>query len=220
MLTFSFLLLCCGLLVSAQEKHVRVSAVHHKREAGSCEQNYGEGSQLCGGEGSTFCFNPKIGQSCCAADNGFCDSGKYCAPVAGYCCLEGEDLETCARNAGFTLPGSASVSNMTAEPHVVANVTTVAGPTITVLPFLKESSTLTPKIVDIQNNSCSFVTPANANTPVPVPTLISHTNTTTPSTIQVSSAVKRAGISTGSVTLLSLLSILAVVLLDLVISPR
>ncbi|KAK6948659.1 hypothetical protein Daesc_010429 [Daldinia eschscholtzii] len=194
MLTFSFLLLCCGLLVSAQEKHVRVSAVHHKREAGSCEQNYGEGSQLCGGEGSTFCFNPKIGQ--------------------------GEDLETCARNAGFTLPGSASVSNMTAEPHVVANVTTVAGPTITVLPFLKESSTPIPKIVDIQNNSCSFVTPANVNTPVPVPTLISHTNTTTPSTIQVSSAVKRAGISTGSVTLLSLLSILAVVLLDLVISPR
>ncbi|KAI1468895.1 uncharacterized protein F4812DRAFT_458421 [Daldinia caldariorum] len=218
MLTFSLLLLCCGLLVSAQEKHVRISVVHHKREAVTCEQNYGEGSQSCGGEGSTYCFNPKIGQSCCAADNGFCDSGKYCAPVAGYCCLEGEDLETCARNAGFTLPGSAS--NTTAGPQVVANVTTIAGPTITVLPFLKESATPVPKKVDVQNNSCSFATPANVNKPVPVPTLISHTNATAPLTVQVSSAIKRAEISTGPMTLLSLLSILAIVLLELVISPR
>ncbi|KAF3063793.1 hypothetical protein GL218_01911 [Daldinia childiae] len=63
MLTFSLLLLCCGLLASAQEKHAGTSVVHHKRETGTCEQTYGEGSQPCGGGGgSTYCFNPKIGQ--------------------------------------------------------------------------------------------------------------------------------------------------------------
>lgn len=62
MLTFSLLLLCCGLLVSAQEKHAGTSVVRHKRETGTCEQTYGEGSQSCGGSGSTYCFNPKIGQ--------------------------------------------------------------------------------------------------------------------------------------------------------------
>ncbi|KAI1645712.1 uncharacterized protein F4817DRAFT_167550 [Daldinia loculata] len=218
MLTFSLLLLCCGLLVSAQEKHAGTSVVRHKRETGTCEQTYGEGSQSCGGSGSTYCFNPKIGQSCCSADKGFCDSGKYCAPVAGYCCLEGEDLETCARNAGFTLPSSAS--NMSADPHTVANATTVARPTLTVLPFLKESPAPTPMMVDIQNNSCSFATHANLNTPIPVPTFISHTNATLHPPVQVSSAVKRAETSTGLVALLSLLSILAVFLLDLVTSPR
>ncbi|KAI0848892.1 hypothetical protein F5Y00DRAFT_262047 [Daldinia vernicosa] len=219
MLAFSLLLLCCGLLVSAQEKHAGISVVqHHKRETGTCEQTYGEGSQSCGGSGSTFCFNPKIGQSCCSTDNGFCDSGKYCAPVAGYCCLEGEDLETCARNAGFILPGSAS--NMSAGPYAVTNATTVAGPTLTILPFLKESPAPTPTIVDFRNNSCSFATHANLNTPVPVPTLTSHTNATASPPVQVSSAVKRAETSTGLVALLSLMTIFVVVLLDLVTGLR
>ncbi|KAI8961863.1 hypothetical protein F5Y11DRAFT_348074 [Daldinia sp. FL1419] len=190
MLTFPFLLLCCGLLVSAQEKYARVSATHHERDTVSC------------------------------ADNGFCDSGKYCAPVAGYCCLEGEDLETCARNAGFTLPGSAPNAS-SAVPQEKVNVTTVASPTLTVLPFLKESPKPTPIEVDIQNSSCSFNTPSNLNKPIPVPTtVISHTNKTTSPAVQVSLGVKRAESSTGSITLLSLMSVLAVVLLDLVISPR
>ncbi|KAI0116833.1 hypothetical protein F4814DRAFT_263188 [Daldinia grandis] len=216
--TFLLLLLSCGLLVSAQEKHASIPIMHHKRETGTCEQTYGESSQSCGGSGSTYCFNPKMGQSCCSTDNGFCDSGKYCAPVAGYCCLEGEDLETCARNAGFTLPNSAS--NMSADPHAVANATNVAGPTLTVLPFLKQSPAPTPMTVDIQNGSCSFATHANLNTPVPVPTIISHTNPTAPPPVQVSLAVKRAENSTGLVALVSLLSILVVVLLDFVTGPR
>lgn len=45
-------------------------------------------------------------QSCCQTDFGFCGAGTYCAPVAGFCCLDGEDLVTCATKGGFTLPAS------------------------------------------------------------------------------------------------------------------
>ncbi|CAK7208203.1 hypothetical protein SBRCBS47491_000012 [Sporothrix bragantina] len=68
-----------------------------------------------------MCYNPSIGQSCCA-DNGYCDRGQYCAPVAGYCCLDSEDLQTCATNAGFQLPPSALPANAS---------TSVGGPTAT-----------------------------------------------------------------------------------------
>ncbi|KAK3986690.1 hypothetical protein QBC44DRAFT_332843 [Cladorrhinum sp. PSN332] len=71
----------------------------------SCEETYGEDWAVCGDANSSrFCFNPVMGQSCCAVDNGFCEEGTWCAPVAGYCCLDSEDLETCASNAGFELP--------------------------------------------------------------------------------------------------------------------
>ncbi|KAK4202432.1 hypothetical protein QBC40DRAFT_294700 [Triangularia verruculosa] len=77
----------------------------------SCERTYGPGWETCGDEmSSRFCYSPEQGQSCCAVDNGYCEKGTWCAPVAGYCCLDGEDLETCARNAGFELPGSESSS--------------------------------------------------------------------------------------------------------------
>jgi hypothetical protein len=33
-----------------------------KRQLLSCEQTYGRGSINCGGSGSTFCFNPSLGQ--------------------------------------------------------------------------------------------------------------------------------------------------------------
>ncbi|KAK0747906.1 hypothetical protein B0T21DRAFT_253930, partial [Apiosordaria backusii] len=71
----------------------------------SCERTYGAGWETCGGESSRFCFSPELGQSCCAVDYGYCERGTWCAPVAGYCCLDSEDLETCARNAGFEIPG-------------------------------------------------------------------------------------------------------------------
>ncbi|KAK3341149.1 hypothetical protein B0T25DRAFT_332224 [Lasiosphaeria hispida] len=98
-----------------------------RRHFMSCEETYGQGWNPCGNEvrrlracgmahnswcadvsvskqNSTFCYNPNHGQSCCKVDNGYCDAGTHCAPVAGYCCIDGEDLETCAKNAGFELP--------------------------------------------------------------------------------------------------------------------
>ncbi|KAK0731204.1 hypothetical protein B0H67DRAFT_63749 [Lasiosphaeris hirsuta] len=75
-----------------------------KRQFMSCEETYGQGWIPCGNENSTFCYGPNHGQSCCDVDNGYCDAGTHCAPVAGYCCIDGEDLEICAKNAGFELP--------------------------------------------------------------------------------------------------------------------
>ncbi|KAK0746268.1 hypothetical protein B0T18DRAFT_147556 [Schizothecium vesticola] len=72
----------------------------------SCEETYGGGWAPCGDEQSSkFCYSPLLGQSCCTTDNGYCDVGTYCAPMAGHCCIDGEELATCASNAGFQLPG-------------------------------------------------------------------------------------------------------------------
>ncbi|KAK8049740.1 hypothetical protein PG994_011470 [Apiospora phragmitis] len=97
-------------LVFAMEKYSPLPNVTlHQRQVTSCEETYGAGAQFCGGDSSRFCFQPNLGQTCCP-DNGYCDKGFYCAPVANYCCAEGEDLETCARNAGFVLPASLACS--------------------------------------------------------------------------------------------------------------
>ncbi|KAI1213891.1 uncharacterized protein F4807DRAFT_204328 [Annulohypoxylon truncatum] len=206
MFVLSLMLLAwLGLFALAQEKHghVRVSVVH-KRETVTCEEMYGNGSQTCGGPDSTYCFNPTSGQSCCAADNGFCDAGKYCAPVGGYCCFEGEDLETCAKNAGFTLP--ASISN---SSSMGANA--IAGsPTVT--PFLKESSV--PATVDIEN--CGSPEPAEAiakNSTTSAPTTTApHTNATTPtSLVEVSFARRRADPIGGRIVMVGIVSLLTLI---------
>ncbi|KAI1374131.1 hypothetical protein F4677DRAFT_180339 [Hypoxylon crocopeplum] len=205
MLAFLLLMLpWCGFAFVEQEKYAQLP-ITHKRQMPNCDQTYGEGSQQCGGAESSYCFNPTIGQSCCPTDNGFCDAGKYCAPVAGYCCQEGEDLATCAQNAGFVLPGSAPNASTTGSP-AMADSTTVAGPTVTVVPF-QESSV--PTAQGVQNGGCSFGNAAVANTTTSVPTFISNananTNTSTmvpSSLVQVSLAAKRANFLAGAVTIL------------------
>ncbi|KAI1447692.1 hypothetical protein F5Y02DRAFT_351573 [Annulohypoxylon stygium] len=205
MFVVSFMLLAWfGLFAFAQEKpaHVRVSVVH-KREAMTCSEMYGKGSETCGGPDSTYCFNSSSGQSCCAADNGFCDAGKYCAPVGGYCCFEGEDLETCAKNAGFTLP--ASISNSSS-----AGTNAIAG-SPTVSPFLKGSSV--PTSVDIEN--CGEPKPAEAiaNSTATVPTTTAHTNTTTPTAlVQVSFARRRADPMAGPMVMGGIISLLTIII--------
>ncbi|KAK0657479.1 hypothetical protein B0T16DRAFT_61103 [Cercophora newfieldiana] len=92
-------------LVGAEQKRVGDIPPHVlQRQFMSCEQTYGENWIPCGDERSPFCYSPTLGQSCCDTENGYCDAGTHCAPVAGHCCLDGEDLASCARNAGFRLP--------------------------------------------------------------------------------------------------------------------
>ncbi|KAH8675704.1 hypothetical protein BX600DRAFT_432264 [Xylariales sp. PMI_506] len=99
-----------GLATLARESYAPlISGQIQGRQLLTCNQTFGVGSEMCGGAGSTFCYNPSQGQTCCP-DFGYCDQGSYCAPVAGYCCAEGEDLPTCAQNAGFTLPASLASS--------------------------------------------------------------------------------------------------------------
>ncbi|KAH8890812.1 hypothetical protein GQ53DRAFT_158361 [Thozetella sp. PMI_491] len=73
------------------------------RQWKSCEETDGPESIRCGGRDSAFCYNPSHGQSCCEIDHGYCEKGRSCAPVAGYCCIEGEDPETCAKHSGFSV---------------------------------------------------------------------------------------------------------------------
>ncbi|KAI1779508.1 hypothetical protein F4818DRAFT_436814 [Hypoxylon cercidicola] len=241
MLALSLLLLpLCGLPVSARGIFARDSLLRYKRQTATCESTYGAGSEPCGGDGdaSGFCFSPNQGQSCCAIDSGFCDAGRYCAPVAGFCCLEGEDLETCAKNAGFELP--ISVSNATVRATYPAalqtpEVTTIPGPTKTIIPILKQSSSAmaTATAIVMQNVTCEFATSANsmmmpvAATPsilsastvptltVPttaavqsVPTAISNTNGTSPShpLVEVSFAVRRACTSVGLMRMVAVIA--------------
>ncbi|KAI1163252.1 hypothetical protein F5B18DRAFT_323080 [Nemania serpens] len=140
---FSVLLLLptFGLLVQATESYARVSASSRKRQMKSCEDTYGNGTVPCGGSDSTWCYNPSLGQTCCHLDGGFCNSGSYCAPVAGYCCPEDEDLSTCARNNGFDLPNS-GLSHITTPDSLLAT-STEASRTLTVSPFLEPDSTPT-----------------------------------------------------------------------------
>ncbi|KAI1461639.1 hypothetical protein F4805DRAFT_453522 [Annulohypoxylon moriforme] len=208
MLVISLMLLAWfGLFALAQEKHghVRVSVIH-KRQTVTCEEMYGNGSQTCGGPESTYCFNPTSGQSCCAADNGFCDAGKYCAPVGGYCCFEGEDLETCARNAGFTLPDSVSVSNnSTMGANAIAAGSTTAA---------TSSPTSVPASVDIQNCGSPEPAEAIANSTTSVPTTTApHTNATTPaSLVQVSFARRRADPIIGRMAMIGTVGLLTILI--------
>ncbi|KAI6093342.1 hypothetical protein F4821DRAFT_79622 [Hypoxylon rubiginosum] len=184
MLALSLLLLpLCGLSVSARGIHTRDSLLQYKRQTATCESTYGAGSEPCGGEDSGFCFSPSQGQTCCATDSGFCDAGRYCAPVAGFCCLEGEDLETCAKNAGFEVPLSASsastpaaatATSMTSTmastsaslaPLGSSEVVTVPGPTETVIPILKQSTMAT--MTQMQNVTCGFAAAATSMTTPP-----------------------------------------------------
>ena len=79
----------------------------------SCTETYGPGSQVCGRPELKLCFNAGAGESCCGMDGGFCKAGWHCAPVASFCCKDGEDLETCARNAGFQLPSVSAINGVT-----------------------------------------------------------------------------------------------------------
>ncbi|KAK4181023.1 hypothetical protein QBC36DRAFT_342407 [Triangularia setosa] len=99
------LCLAAGALAGSQQqdqKHLGHTPTTPKsQQFMSCKRTYGPGWETCGNETtSRFCYSSEQGQSCCAVDNGYCERGTWCAPVAGYCCLDGEDLETCARNAG------------------------------------------------------------------------------------------------------------------------
>ncbi|KAI1863875.1 uncharacterized protein JN550_009373 [Neoarthrinium moseri] len=117
------------------------AAIIHKRQLLTCNQTYGGDSQVCGGVDSTFCYSPSAGHTCCP-DKGYCERGSYCAPVAGFCCaevgvvrcpeylmvltkLQGEDLGTCAQNAGFTIPGTLAVTATVAS--AVSSVTNAIG---------------------------------------------------------------------------------------------
>ncbi|KAI0394018.1 hypothetical protein F5Y17DRAFT_277199 [Xylariaceae sp. FL0594] len=167
-----------------------------RREAtpATCEQTYGNGSVACGGSDSDMCYNPTLGQTCCELDKGFCSGGSYCAPVAGYCCLQSEDLETCARNAGFDLPIPAVTGNTTSGATTSTTSTTLyATPTVSVSPsaataHIATTEFLTETSLEIVTTSCDEtpgITAIAIPTTIPTPT---WNNTSLPPFVQVAAA--------------------------------
>ncbi|OIW35088.1 hypothetical protein CONLIGDRAFT_41516 [Coniochaeta ligniaria NRRL 30616] len=141
-----------------------VASLHMRRQLLTCEQTYGLNWTTCGDAASTFCYNPSEGQvratrlpasptpipipqltrsgntqACCAQDAGYCDAGTWCAPVAGFCCLDGEDVATCAREAGFEVPAS---SGSGADTTVSSTTTFTRSSTTTTSSSTTTSTTL------------------------------------------------------------------------------
>ncbi|PGH16729.1 hypothetical protein AJ79_01602 [Helicocarpus griseus UAMH5409] len=66
----------------------------------SCEDAFGGGYVQCGT--GTVCYNPTAGQPCCSGKYA-CPSDAFCL-TAGYCCPDGLDPETCAKQFGVSVP--------------------------------------------------------------------------------------------------------------------
>ncbi|KAB5536540.1 hypothetical protein GE09DRAFT_330743 [Coniochaeta sp. 2T2.1] len=130
-----------------------ISGYRTRRQLLTCEQTYGADWIQCGDAESTYCFNPSEGQTCCAQDAGYCDAGAWCAPVPGFCCLDGEDVATCAVEAGFELPTTAASS----LPSVTSasTATTTRSSSTTVISSTTTSTTFT------STNSTSSATPSS-----------------------------------------------------------
>ncbi|KAI0136588.1 hypothetical protein BJ170DRAFT_710639 [Xylariales sp. AK1849] len=216
---------CFGLLVLAGEhyaleQYAPISTAHiHNRQLATCNQTYGAGSELCGGADSTFCYNPTVGQTCCTGDRGFCGKGSYCAPVDGYCCFEGEDLTSCAQDAGFTLPAGLVTSGSTANAAPTKVNTGVAPTDVAstnigiVTPFLPSptNASATTHTTSTPNTTCVDIitqTPSYMNiviTPAPAPV----SNTTIPPYVQAAFAVRVDQVVIGSLATVGLAVILA-----------
>lgn len=140
-------------------------------------------------------------QTCCA-DKGYCDSGEYCAPVAGNCCKTGEDLTSCALRAGFVLPvtSSAAVSAAVATPTSSGVLT----------PFLSGSLPASVPAVSIIPASATPVASAYGNATAAATGYIA--GTTTPSVVEVSVAAKEGAATMKLVGAVAVAAMLAICL--------
>ncbi|KAI0193349.1 hypothetical protein EV127DRAFT_479189 [Xylaria flabelliformis] len=194
------------LATQASESYSPISVPSPKRQLMSCEYTYGNGSIPCGGPESTWCYNPGLGQTCCQ-DSGFCDTGSYCAPVAGYCCLEDEDLATCAKNAGFDLPSSA-------VGHTATSTSKGAVRTFTVTPFL--ASNPKPTVVNVLSSGAEGMWKPSTTCKLPaistpVVIQVSNASASTPiSSPKAASSVVQVSIAAESRAIIRLVAMLAV----------
>ncbi|KAF2501258.1 hypothetical protein BU16DRAFT_194698 [Lophium mytilinum] len=69
----------------------------------TCREACGGGATECGSSG-TYCYDPTLGETCCGDSGYYCAAGKYCAPIDGYCCFNGETPEQCAVRQTLTFP--------------------------------------------------------------------------------------------------------------------
>jgi len=155
----------------------RVSCGH----GATCREACGGGATECGPNG--YCYDPTLGETCCGDSGYYCSAGKYCAPVVGYCCLNGETAEQCAARLTFSLPPvSATLFSSSSAPSVVS----VSSST----PVLESS---TP----ILESSSIYVPPTSPASLAPTISFSNATFTATPTTTGAAqftgAAVKKDG---------------------------
>ncbi|KAI0486059.1 hypothetical protein F4859DRAFT_511059 [Xylaria cf. heliscus] len=183
------------LLVPAFGLVAQAESYWPKRPGMTCESTYGNGSMPCGGPESTGCYNPGLGQICCQ-DNGFCDSGSYCAPAGGYCCSEDEDLAVCARNNGFDRPSSAieyitmatpagAIRTFTVTPFLAGN----PGPTPVNTPVSNVEGTLKPSVKPSTEVTTKSSTACHKLPAISTPMVIQISNMSASSPIQLPTSV-------------------------------
>ncbi|KAL2064953.1 hypothetical protein VTL71DRAFT_4093 [Oculimacula yallundae] len=136
--------------------HRALNGVKPKRALLSCLETYGGGSITCGDADSLFCYDPTVGDTCCAMDNGYCKVGDFCAPVAGFCCTIGEDPETCAVRLDFTLPPAYSIAIATIVPSGLA-ASAPAPTTSTTAKEATSTSTIQIKIASSPTGEANLV---------------------------------------------------------------
>ncbi|OCK75608.1 hypothetical protein K432DRAFT_446587 [Lepidopterella palustris CBS 459.81] len=107
----------------------------------TCQEACGGQAIPCGTSGY-HCYDPSLGESCCAADEHYCPKGEFCAPVVGYCCLNSETPANCASRLSFSLPASSATSFSPSKSATVLSVSTTAYTLSTPSSSLKPSSAL------------------------------------------------------------------------------
>jgi len=93
-------------------------------EGATCADAFGAGYVTCRNATNTInrlCYNPSLGQSCCAA-SWACPASAFCL-VEGTCCPNGQDPKSCAAAQNVTISAGFRASTGTALPHT--NGTTV-----------------------------------------------------------------------------------------------
>ncbi|KAF2815006.1 uncharacterized protein BDZ99DRAFT_515767 [Mytilinidion resinicola] len=92
----------------------------------TCREACGGGATECGSSGN-YCYDPTLGETCCGDSGYYCAAGKYCAPIDGYCCFDGETPEQCAVRQTLTFPAvSVTVFSSVEAPSAVSTSVPVA----------------------------------------------------------------------------------------------
>ncbi|CZT03456.1 hypothetical protein WAI453_012326 [Rhynchosporium graminicola] len=122
--------------------HSPVKGLKSKRALLSCLETYGGGSVTCGGADSLFCYDPSLGDTCCSMDNGYCKAGGFCAPVAGFCCTNGEYPGTCVAGLNFALLAPYLISSQMAVSTSAPSISATSASASTPEGSLKSTSTV------------------------------------------------------------------------------
>ncbi|KAF1990215.1 hypothetical protein K402DRAFT_451217 [Aulographum hederae CBS 113979] len=142
-------------------------------QGSTCADAFGDGYVTCREQTDTanrLCYNPDMGETCCSTQWA-CPAQSFCL-VDPYCCPNGSDPETCARDFGVSLPSSfassSSPSSSTSTPPVISIPSPIPSP----IPSAAATTSPLPETA----STTATVSSAIANVPYPYPGGMNTTN--------------------------------------------